>query len=310
MQNVTVGSSIKEFLFKIYGEESTASFKGRKTYYHVSDPSLNIETDNYGGCHINIIPSFTKERAELIKQAIEDLSIIFKENKEFNSLWLNLPLPCHLNTVGMIAPDNFLIGTPDCDLIYDRQAKKLRVWLWLNKDKDCTIPLGATHSVGGTALIIDRIAKKIALVVNKDRDHSWNLPGGSFDLKDQSTSITALREFQEETGIQLTENDKYESCLIGQMQFPENQFATAISQIWAFYFDNVSLRTLDPPKNEIVRAEWISFDDVLQSNGRFDGLILGVEIREGLRAAIKGLGCKKIENGCCWKIVHISEASG
>lgn len=188
----------------------------------------------------------TKERAELIKKAIDELSTNFKEAKAFNSLWLNFYLPCPLSAIGMIAPDNFLIGTPGiCDLIYDRQENKLRVWSWLNEDKVCSIPSGATYSVGGAALIIDRIAEKILLVANIDRSDSWNLPGGSFDPgSDPSPSFTALREALEEGGFQIDKNDHFEPSLIGQMQFPENQFASAISQIWAFFIDNVSLKKI------------------------------------------------------------------
>lgn len=306
MQNDHLSTSpITHFFVKIYEEEPIiSSHKG--TRYSVSDPSIHITTDLYGGCHINVTTLFSKARSEVIKDAIDKLSTTFKESKAFNSLWLNFSLPCHLGNVGMIAPDSFLIGTPGkCDLIYDRQENKLRVWTWLNEDKVCTIPAGATHSVGGAALIIDKIAEKTLLVVNIDRNHSWNLPGGSFDPgSDPSQSFTALREAQEEGGFQIEESAHLQSCLIGQMQFPENQFASAISQIWAFFIDNISLKKLNPPKDEIAKAEWISFDDILQSTGTLKGHSLGLEIKEGLKAAIDGRGCREIENKT-WKITHI-----
>lgn len=306
MQNDNLNSNpINLFFVKIYGE-SPIKFSDKITRYAVSDSSIHITTDLYGGCHVNMTTLFSKERAELIKKAIDELSTNFKKTKAFNSLWLNFSLPCPLSTMAMIAPDNFLIGTPGtCDLIYDHQEKKLRVWSWLNEDKVCSIPSGATHSVGGAALIIDKIAEKILLVVNIDRSHSWNLPGGSFDPgSDPSPSFTALREAQEEGGFQIDKNDHFEPSLIGQMQFPENQFASAISQIWAFFIDNISLKKLNPPQDEISKAEWISFDEILQSQGSLKGLNLGLEIKEGLRAAIEGRGCQEIEKKT-WKIVHI-----
>jgi 8-oxo-dGTP pyrophosphatase MutT (NUDIX family) len=305
MQNNPPSSlPISNFFVKVFGEEPTISVLKKETHYSIPDNSIHITSDCYGGCHVNVT-SFSHERAELIKETIQELSKIFQETKAFNSIWLNFPLPCSLSTVGMVAPSSCVIGmTGKCDLIYDRQANKLRVWSWLNQDKVCTIPSGATHSVGGAALIIDKIAMKILLVVNNDRNHSWNLPGGSFDpLCDQSPSSAALREAQEEGGFQIEEID-LQPRLIGQMQFPKNQFASAISQIWAFFLDNVSLKKLNPPQEEIARAEWISFDEVLQSNGTLKGLNLGLEIKEGLKAALEGRGFQEILKND-WMTVHI-----
>lgn len=306
MQNdILTPVSISKFFIKIYQEEPTVSPYKKGIQYGAPDASINITPDPYGGCHIDVLAAFSKEQGELIKEAIEDLSKIFKETKAFNSIWLNFPLPCSLSTVGMIAPDSFVIGTPGkCDLIYDRQENKMRVWSWLN-DKVCTIPSGATHSVGGAALIIDRIEKKILLVVNKDRNHSWNLPGGSFDPGDRSPSFTALREAQEEGGFQIEKGSNVQPRLIGQMQFPQNQFASAISQIWAFFLDNISLKTLNPPQDEIECAEWITFDEVLQSDGILKGYKLGLEIIESLNAANEGRGSQEIKQKNDWMIIHI-----
>ncbi|MBA3236959.1 MAG: NUDIX hydrolase [Parachlamydiaceae bacterium] len=296
---------INKFFLKIYQEEPTVSPYRKGIRYGAPDASINITPDPYGGCHIDVMAAFSKKQGELIKEAIEDLSKIFKETKAFNSIWLNFSLPCPLSTIGMIAPDSFVIGTPGkCDLIYDRQENKMRVWSWLT-DKVCTIPSGATHSVGGAALIIDEIERKILLVVNKDRIHSWNLPGGSFDPSDLSPSFTALREAQEEGGFQIEKSSNIEPRLIGQMQFPQNQFAAAISQIWAFFLDNISLKTLNPPQDEIERAEWITFDEVLRSDGTLKGYKLGLEIIESLKAATEGRGCQEQKQKNDGMIIHV-----
>ncbi len=88
------------------------------------------------------------------------------------------------------------------------------------------------------------------------------------------------------------------------MQFPKNQFASAISQIWAFFLDNISLKELKPPHDEIAQAEWISFEEILQSEGTLKGLNLGLEIKEGLKAALEGRGCQEILKKE-WMIVNI-----
>ncbi len=167
--NIHPSLPISNFFVKTFGEEPTVSVLKKETLYRIPNNSIHISTDCYGGCHVNV-ESFTHEHIELIREAIQELSSIFQKTKAFNSIWLNFPLPCSLGTVGTTIPQSFEIGTPGkCDLIYDRQANKLRIWSWLNPDKICTIPSGATHSVGGAALIVDTICRKILLVVNHDQ---------------------------------------------------------------------------------------------------------------------------------------------
>jgi hypothetical protein len=87
------------------------------------------------------------------------------------------------------------------------------------------------------------------------------------------------------------------------MQFPDNQFAPAINQIWAYCGDGISHLTLNPPAHEIKRAEWVNVKSVLISDGKLDGLTLGVEIKSAVCAGVVGLGCEEILDKK-WMIVH------
>jgi 8-oxo-dGTP pyrophosphatase MutT (NUDIX family) len=210
--------------------------------------------------------------------------------------------------MGAVLPESFDIGTPgQSGLIHDYQQKKLRVWQWLNSEKECVIPPGATHNLGATALLCDTAAKKVLLVVNVRRNKNWNLPGGSYDpLRDKDPAHTALREAQEEGGFtMLDESLITDPKLIGQMQFPQNQFAPAINQIWSFAAPGLSQRPLNPPLHEIQRAEWIDYQAIIDSSGALGGFILSEEIKGPLLAAIKGLGAQEIANKG-WMIVHSS----
>ena len=152
--------------------------------------------------------------------------------------------------------------------------------------------------------VIDNVAKKVLLVVNVRRCESWNLPGGSFDpVKDNAPCYTALREAQEEGGLELPEKIVNQPKLVGQIQFPQNQFASAINQIWACFIDGVSQQKLNPPSDEIQLAEWIDISDIENSEGTLKGYKLGDEIKGPLRAAMNGNGFQEITNKG-WMIVH------
>ena len=91
--------------------------------------------------------------------------------------------------------------------------------------------------------------------------------------------------------------------LMGQMQFPDNQFAPAINQIWAYFIDGISQKALNPPADEIKVAEWVDFAEIQGSEGSLKGLKMDDEIKPTLVAAINGLGFQEIVNKN-WVIVH------
>lgn len=302
--NNVVPFEISNFFEQVYSCNPQITQDKKSTIYFVSEKGVSIITDTYGGCHIDV-KEISTDTIPLARQAIEQLSETYRASKAFDSIWIDVALPAGAFTLGSITPLSFEIGQPGRgDLIYDHQKKQIKIWQWINSNKECAIPPGATHNIGATALILDRVARKVLLVVNTRRSDSWNLPGGSFDLsKDKTPCDTALREAEEEGGFEVDKSTAFDPRLMGQMQFPENQFAPAINQIWAYFIDGISQKALNPPTDEIKRAEWIDFVEVQNSTGTLKNLKIGEEIKSTLVAAINGLGFQQIVDKK-WMIVH------
>ena len=291
-----IPAGIKGFFNTVYGKDPEIHSQKKSTTYSIPKEGVSIFTDPYKACHVDI-KEISPERFASIKEAIQELSETSKKNNTFNSIWIDIALPFKPHVMGSILPESFEIGQPDKgDLIYDYQEKKIKIWQWLNPNKKCSIPPGATHNIGATALLIDRIAKKILLIVNNSRNTSaWNLPGGSYDPAiDKAPHKTALREAMEETGLVIEEESASQPMLVGQMEFPIDQFAPALNQVWVYSVDNLSKKTLRSSSHEIKKAEWISFDEIIKSDKKLRGLKLSKEIKPLLIAAIKNLGCKKV----------------
>jgi ADP-ribose pyrophosphatase YjhB (NUDIX family) len=307
MANIcTAPNEINSFFTNLYGKQPQVSQVKKNIVCSLAEAEVSVMIDSYGGCHVDIV-QISKERLPIVQYAIEGLAEGFKATKTCDSLWINFALPTNPAVMGSVLPQSFEIGTPGRgDLIYDYQQKKLRVWQWLNPEKECVIPPGATHNIGATALLCDTAAKKVLLVVNVRRDKNWNLPGGSYDpIHDKTPADTALREAQEEGGLTIDGSAIKEQKLIGQMQFPQNQFAPAINQIWSFAVPGLSQLKLNPPPHEIKRAEWIEYQAIVESSEALGGYTLSEEIKAPLLAAIKGLGAQEIANKG-WMIVHTS----
>jgi 8-oxo-dGTP pyrophosphatase MutT (NUDIX family) len=135
----------------------------------------------------------------------------------------------------------------------------------------------------------------VLLVVPVSRPTSWNFPGGNYDkLKDIVPGDTALREAIEESGLDIDRSKITESKNIGFMEFPKNQLAKAINQIWSFAVPGLSNLPLNPPPHEILKAEWVNYEEIKNSSGKLNGLTLGDEIKWSVIAAINGLGAEKI----------------
>jgi len=301
----TIPPQVSYFFETLYQKSPILTMEKKNRVYWVSGEGVSILADPYGGFHIEVNIELTPAQYQAAQTAIQEIASAFQRSKEFDSIWIDISLPARATTLGLIVPPSFIIGTPgQCDLVYDYQTKKMRVWSWLNADKECAIPAGATHNIGATALIIDQEAQKVLLVVNTRRNESWNLPGGSFDpLQDKAPCFTALREAEEEGGFQIDNKDALKPKLVGEMQFPFNQFAPAINQIWAYFIDGISEKPLNPPPAEIERAEWIPFREVAASEDKLRELKISEEIKAPLLAAIHGRGFEEIANKK-WMIVH------
>lgn len=298
----TASQEINQFFSALFGQLPVVSEDRKGTTYSIPGHEFSVVTDSYGGCHINC----GSKIFDSLKEAIGQLSASYKANRTFDSLWVDMPLPVSLSTLGAILPSDFEAGNSGkSGLIYDYQKNMLKSWLWLNPGKECSIPAGATHNIGGTALIIDKAAGKVLLVENTRRAGSWNLPGGSFEPgKDKLPSDTALREAEEESGLSIDRKSLAKPVLISQMQFPENQFAPAINQTWAFFIDGISQHELRLPAEEIKRAEWVDILKITESTDEgINGAKIGSEIKASVTAAVHSLGCQEIENKG-WMIVH------
>lgn len=279
------------FLFELYGEEvkeaKEVNKKGQliSTTYSCTVPnSVRVITDTYGGCHLD----FPENAAipENFKSLAVELSKMLAHGKQCDSLWFDFSLPTSGATFSLI-PNYWVLGdATKGNIINDIQTnpQKVRVWQWLNPDKECKIPPGATHNMGAVAAVIDSVQQKILLVQNSSRKRSWNMPGGSYDPhvdSRSSTQKTAERECFEETGIDVKDKPVE---LIGQMGFAKNQFAPSLNQVWKFVFDNGSQIVPKPQPGEILRAEWVSFEDVLK--GVYSGLEIGLEIQSAIAAHV------------------------
>lgn len=293
----------------LYHADPVVTLDKKNTIYSVPGEGLSIMTDPYGGCHI-VAAGIPAEKIPFVKAVIQELAEKLAISRLFDSLWIDTKLPAPSSDLFSIAPHAFQAGMPGkSDVIYDYQQKMMRCWVWLNSDKECTIPAGATHNIGATAIIIDRVAEKVLLVVNKNRSSAWNLPGGSYEPADGSPCYTALREAQEEGGFTVGIEDLSKSVLVSQMQFPFNQFAPAINQTWAFFADGISQTKLNPPEHEVVRAEWVDISSIMDSNGKLDELELGDHIKASVIAAVKGVYCEEIVNKG-WMISHAPRLIG
>ncbi len=308
---VSTPVEIDTFFTNLYRQSPQVSQEKKKTVYSLKGADeLYIVTDKYRGCYIEI-GKIEKERLPFVRDQIATLGEAIRRTNSYDSLWVNLPLPIN-PTLLSVLPETFSIGIAGKgDLVRDDQEKKIKFWQWLNLNEVCAIPAGATHNIGATALLCDTTARKVLLVVNQMRKEKWNLPGGSFNPgQDKNPAATALREAMEEGGFKIDPAQIEEPVLIGQSQFPENQFAPAISQIWFFAMKGISEAKLNPPPKEILRAEWISYEEILGSkDGTLRGLKMGEEIREPLNAAINGLGIQKIADKG-FMVVHSSVYKG
>lgn len=274
-----------QFLSNLYGQTPTEGKEGKSTVYSL--PIVNfirVVIDPYGGCHLEI-PQNADIR-ENTKEEITKLTRFICETNLYDSLWIDVKgddkYPAKANIFG-ICPDSWDILDPKKgNVINDTQKGVMHIWQWLNADKTCSIPAGATHNLGATAAVIDESAQKILLVQNARRKDNWEMPGGSFESdKDnkESTLSTAVRECKEESGLDVSNKP---ASLIGQISFPYNQFAPAFNQVWKIIFNEGSTINPTPQQGETLRATWVSFDDV--KVGVFAGLKIGPEVQAAAQA--------------------------
>jgi hypothetical protein len=232
--------------------EATVSDPEDKTYNYsipgqvVTEGDWLINTDSYQGCHLEVkqipadkmlrVPRAIEDLAAGITRSLSDLKRV-EEETTFNFLMVDFDMPVTLKEISSVLPDSFKIGDPESgNLIKDEINKKLHFWKWLNPDKPCTVPFGATYSAGGLALIIDQVAQKVLLVESKGRKGAWNIPGGSPDpIRDRSPRDTAIREAQEEGGFKI-EGGNSTACISGSNGIPSQSCSSSsFTNLGIFY---------------------------------------------------------------------------
>ena len=277
---VTTHNCIQDFFNGIYNSPATETKDKVSTTYSLDkERPVNILLDKHGGCLVNI-PAGAKLPANF-KESFQALSLSLAKTGMINSIWLNFFGPATAEIFSAI-PSSWSIDNPSKgQIIIDTQKKCTRIWQWLNPSKECNVPPGGTHNLGASAAVIDVISRVILLVQDKQRNTVWGMPGGSFDpaLDSPGSMIsTAIRECKEEASVDVSA-EKGE--LIGQMQFPSNQFAPGINQIWRFPVDHSKFKPIPQP-GETLQVKWITFADVMK--GELEGLKIGPEVQAAIAA--------------------------
>lgn len=312
---VPVPQEIDTFFHSLYGKTPEVKKESSDTRYFVAGKEISILVDKYKGFNI-YIKDFSQRQTQRVQRAIDTAwkdCKAPKGRKTYDCFSMYIGLPINQRRLKAIIPDSFIFGDPKKgDQVRDYQQNAMKIWQWLNKKKECTVPSGATHVIGATALLLDLKCKKALLIENTCRPGSWNLPGGSFDpRKDKTLVDTALRELQEETGLHL-EGKKIETLhprIVGHIEFPKNKLAPANNQTFAFFSNNISKKPLHPPGREIKQAKWLRFKELEKLEGakkeamQLDGLSIREEITGPLQAAIAGAGCRLVAAED-WKIVY------
>lgn len=226
---------------------------------------LLVKVDRYEGLHLDVT-DLSRVGAFHLKAKINAFIDRSFDLYPTNAFWLEVKDPHPPSFYSLIPQEirmnSIFEGKKECRLEQDSQEKKTKILIWLNPDRECPIPLGATHNMGAKAVVIDLAKKAVLLVQRLILEGLWNFPGGSFDGRDQDTLATAKRETLEETGVCL-ENCRH--LLVGEESFPKNPLAPAISRVFAFYGEGLSNQTLTPQLSEVSTARWILVEDILKA---------------------------------------------
>ncbi len=228
--------------------------------------TLLVKAQTNRECHI-CIDGALSWRPQVVKEAIEKLMLNFKENKRFDSLWINVPLPAKVDIFGL-APSDFEIGNSGkSDLIYDQTNNKIKLWIWLS-DKECSITKKKSFEILHQVVVIDELARKVLLVI-KNEKNEWVLPVNFSIHQEELLHKEALRTAQEQGGFKLVATDDLDTELVASIEYSPRPL---IEQIWAYRIDGVSQKKLNPPVGSIKKAEWVDFDLVPQNGDPIQGV--------------------------------------
>lgn len=100
--NSTMPVEISKFFETVYGCNPQVTQDKKSIIYLVPEKGISITTDIYGGCHIDV-KEISVDRIPFARQAIEELSEIYRVSQAFDSIWIDVALPTGALTLGSIA---------------------------------------------------------------------------------------------------------------------------------------------------------------------------------------------------------------
>ncbi|MER3581281.1 MAG: NUDIX hydrolase [Patescibacteria group bacterium] len=89
----------------------------------------------------------------------------------------------------------------------------------------------------------------------KNKKNSWDIPKGELKEK-ENPMIAAIREFQEETGLKLTKEDKEKLIYFGEFERKPFPYKNAPQKIIYFYLLNKDFGDNLVPKSNLVKMEY------------------------------------------------------
>lgn len=284
--------------FQIICGSAPVEVQGAKKEMTYTVPKLGVSfaTNKHKGGIILLTHDLSPELLVKVKQAASRTIIQSQKNEKAKTSSYFRSFSFAVNRSSKPAKDVALMLKAEPEMLteasenqfrdlYDKPNNRNLRMFWVSTEEEPNLPSAATHNVGATAVLIDRVALSVLLVVNQSRD-KWCFPGGAYDpLRDKNDKETALNELAEETGNTVKDflfdparmipskddpsklvPEKVEPSLVGRMDFEENPLCGALNFPWLFDLPGIKDRIkLNPPPREIKRAEWIGFKEISEA---------------------------------------------
>jgi ADP-ribose pyrophosphatase YjhB (NUDIX family) len=284
-----------------YGNEPTVS-PGKFTKYSCEGSSVSFMDDSFGGRHVQF-NSCDPACYEGVQEKVETFLKECINEQAKDSVWFTTPYDMSARLRGNLIPEGIrtqgesvLNSTGEVihyasGTIIDMPKKTMHQWVWVDTNKEPTIPEGAQINMGATALLVNEASQQVLLVRNVRRSSDWNLPGGCAN-KLEMMVVASWRELNEEAGNSVDyykREDIERTELVGLKEFSGNPYAPAINPTIAF-FGSKWVTDVNPPKSEICEARWFDIKTVSACDGKLEGFNVNEEILSAVRAVEKGTG--------------------